>query len=349
MEGIAYVDARELKLKGYVDSVRVVVVVPSERAKGHRLASGGGSRRVGPGSLRDRGRRRASAWPWFAGVLGGGLLGVADPRLPRRRARRAPRRTRSAAPPFPVLAFYDPRPATLKATTPSDRRGTSAFFSNGSFWILGENPRAFNRVDPASRTRSSSRSPSRSSRPAASTSTTTRSGSRIWQLRTSSGSTSGPESSSRTSRSARTRRIRPWRTTSRSVPGSVWLSRPDIPEITRLDAKTGKVQARLDVDAFGADLRRWGALVLAGRMARPDRRGHERADLRRDPARRTDTWLGNIYIGGGDAWTASSSTGPRLAGRPIRTPDELRTRSPGSVRWRRPSARCGSRTRIPAR
>jgi ABC-type transport system substrate-binding protein/class 3 adenylate cyclase len=44
MDGIAYVDARALRLKGYVDSVRVVDVVPSERAKGRRLASGDGAR-----------------------------------------------------------------------------------------------------------------------------------------------------------------------------------------------------------------------------------------------------------------------------------------------------------------
>jgi class 3 adenylate cyclase len=42
LDGIAYVDARALKLKGYTDSVRVVEVVPSDRAKGRRLASGNG-------------------------------------------------------------------------------------------------------------------------------------------------------------------------------------------------------------------------------------------------------------------------------------------------------------------
>jgi class 3 adenylate cyclase len=39
VDGIAYVDARELRLKGYADSVRVVAVVPSEQTRGHRLAT----------------------------------------------------------------------------------------------------------------------------------------------------------------------------------------------------------------------------------------------------------------------------------------------------------------------
>ena len=55
LDGIAYVDARALKLKGYTDSVRVVVVMPSERSRGRRLASRHGSGR------RDRTRRRSGA------------------------------------------------------------------------------------------------------------------------------------------------------------------------------------------------------------------------------------------------------------------------------------------------
>jgi class 3 adenylate cyclase len=43
MDGIAYVDAHAVKLKGYRETVRVVVVMPSDRAKGHRIASGDGA------------------------------------------------------------------------------------------------------------------------------------------------------------------------------------------------------------------------------------------------------------------------------------------------------------------
>ena len=39
MDGISYVDARDLRLKGYSDAVRAVVVVPSDRAKGRRIVT----------------------------------------------------------------------------------------------------------------------------------------------------------------------------------------------------------------------------------------------------------------------------------------------------------------------
>jgi class 3 adenylate cyclase len=39
MDGIAYVDARDLRLKGYADRIRVLGVVPADQTKGHRVAS----------------------------------------------------------------------------------------------------------------------------------------------------------------------------------------------------------------------------------------------------------------------------------------------------------------------
>lgn len=90
--------------------------------------------------------------------------------------------------------------------------------------------------------------------------------------------------------------------------GSVWVARPDVPEIVRLDRQTGEVQARIAVDAWGLAFGGGGLWWWrAGQLGRID---PETTQSNFDPiVLSTDSWLGNIYIGGGDAWTSSSSTG----------------------------------------
>ncbi len=340
MEGIAYVDARGLKLKGYADPVRVVVVVPSERAKGHRLASGDGSRVI------DRARYAivgvaVVGVALVAGVLGGGLLGRGGPATasPSSAPSASPDPLRKRSPPCPGV-LRRRRPATLAGTTHLGSPRNIAFFSNGSFWILGENPRAFNRVDPASRTIAQSI-------PIAlvEASGFNFDDDSIWvtDLGSSagrSGSTSGPVSSCGTSPSARTRRIQAAAHDVAVGAGSVWLSparRPGDHPSRRQDRQGPGTPRR---PSLRGDLRRRGALVLAGRMAGPDRPGHQRADLRRDPAlART-------------RGSETSTSGAATPGRPRRAraasggstdPDARRAShcSPVSVRWPRPSTRCG--------
>ena len=148
MDGISYVDPRSLKLKGFEDSVRAVVVVPSDRAKGRRLASGNGSRGT------DR-RRYGLAGvaivvvALIAGVLGGGLIG----RDGRPANSAIPAASTAANPPggapaelidplggvgLPVLAFFDAESGHLNSTTPLKSPSNISFFTNGSFWSLGE-------------------------------------------------------------------------------------------------------------------------------------------------------------------------------------------------------------------
>jgi ABC-type transport system substrate-binding protein/class 3 adenylate cyclase len=306
MDGIAYVDARGLKLRGYVDPVRVVVVVPSDRAKGRRIASGDGSRGI------DRARYAivgvaVIGVALVAGLLGGGLLGRGGPPTA------APSIAPSASPdPFggavlPVLAFYDPETGALAGTTTLGSPRNIAFFSNGSFWILGENPRAFNRVDPASRTIVQSIPVA-----LAEASGFNFDDDSIWV--TDLGSPRVIRIDKRTgvvvgdySFGADADDQAPAHDVAVGA-GSVWLSRPDIQEITRLDAKTGKVQERLDVWAFGVTFGD-GALWYwrEGWLGRIDPVTNQ--PTFDEVQLSTDTWLGNIYIGGGDAWTASSSTG----------------------------------------
>ena len=306
MEGIAYVDVRELKLKGYTDSVRVVVVLPSERARGRRLASGHGSRRPGRARYAVMGASLVGV-ALVAGGLAGGFLGRDGP------PPASPSGAPSALPDplggavLPVLAFYDDKTGDLTATTPLTATRNIAFFSDGYFWILGENPRAFNRIDPVSHLIDQSipvALPEASGFNFDDDSiwVTDLGSPRVIRIDKRTGIVVGDYPLGADAED---------RAVAHDVAvgaGSVWLSRPEIPEITRLDARTGKVQERLDVAAFGVTFAD-GALWYwregwVGRIdAITNQRTFDEIELS------TDSWVGNIYIGGGDAWTAASSTG----------------------------------------
>ncbi len=90
--------------------------------------------------------------------------------------------------------------------------------------------------------------------------------------------------------------------------GSVWLARPDIPEVTRLDAATGEVQDRIAIDAWGVTFGGGGLWYWReGWIGRID--PVTNAETFEPILLSEDSWLGNIYIGGGDGWTSASSTG----------------------------------------
>lgn len=302
VEGIAYVDARELKFKGYTDSVRVVVVMPSERAGGHRLASRHGSRLPDRARYAIAGVAVAVGVALFAGVVGGGLGQLTA--SPSGASSPSPDLLGGAA--LPALAFYDEKSGDLKATTPLTSPRNIAFFSNGSFWILGENPKAFNRIDPISHTVVQSIPV-----PVVEASGFSIDDDSIWvtdlaaphviRIDKRTGVVADFSFGADASDTAIASDV--------SVGGgSVWLARPDNGEITRLDAKTGEVQARLDVGALGLTFGD-GALWYwrEGWLGRIDAVTNEPTfdELHLSP----DTWLGNIQVAGGDAWTSSSSTG----------------------------------------
>ena len=307
MDGIAYVDARALRIKGYVDSVRVVDVVPSDRAKGRRLASGDGAR--GGNRWRDAVVIVSVVLvvALIGGVLGGGFLardGPSPGSSPSGAPSASPDPLGSAA--LPVLAFYDASTGDLKATTPFASPRNIAFFSKDSFWILGENPRAFNRIDPVSH-----RVVQSIPVPLVEASGFNFDDDSIWVT-----DLAGPHVIRMDKRTGVVADF-PFgkdesdQATATDVAvggGSVWLARPDIPEITRLDAKTGKVQARLDVDAWGTTFGGGGLWYWReGWIGRIDAVTHE--PTFDEIHLSSDTWLGNIYVGGSDAWTSSSSTG----------------------------------------
>lgn len=318
MDGISYVDPRSLKLKGYVDPVRAVVVVPTDRAKGRRLASGNGARDV------DR-RRYAIAGvgvvavALIAGILGGGFIGHAGAPpsgsvTPSGPSASASERSAGASQDplggagLPALAFYDAESGALKATTPLTSPSNISFFVGGSFWILGENPRAFNRIDPISHKVVQSIAV-----PAVEARGFSMDDDSIWIT-----DAAGAHVLRIDQRTSVLTTIQIGRDAKDVEPGVdivagggyIWVSRSgDAQEIVRLDPDTGKVLKRIpDIDAVGLN---FGAGALW--FSTGDRIG--RVDAATDVVSfdpvlvSPDGNLGNIALTGGDAWVDESGSG----------------------------------------
>jgi ABC-type transport system substrate-binding protein/class 3 adenylate cyclase len=307
MDGIAYVDPHAIKLKGYSDSVRVVVVVPADRAKGRRVASGDGAR--GPV------RARYTAIGAFllvvaliAGALGGGFLGRGAPAAsspsPSAAPSGSPDPLGGAA--LPVLAFFDPVSGGLKATTPMVSPRNIAFYSGSSFWILGENPKAFNRIDSASHLIVQSIPV-----PVVEANGYNFDHDSIWVT-----DLAGPHVIRIDQRTGVVADFPFAKDASDTFVatdvavggGSVWLARPNVPEVIRLDPQTGKVQYRVPVEAWGLT---YGGDALwywvEGRIGRIDPITNKSSF---EPLQLSSSGgLGNIYFGGGDAWTSDPSSG----------------------------------------
>ena len=318
IDGISYVDARDLKLKGYTQSVRAVVVLPTESAKGHRMAT----------DRRQVGRSRAAiglitvAALAVAAVLVGSLVLNGQPRATPTPAPTSLANASPSAPPTPtsspdllgsdqtpVLAFYDAATGKLKGTTSVAPPRNISAFAGGAFWILTEDRGAvqFQQIDPLTNTIAQPINV-----PLAEPHGFAFDDDYIWITdlgrRRSIASSSGP-AHSRLSTSATTLMMTPAGDVTVGD-GSVWLSRDqhDPREITRIDRVTGKIQAQIPVEVFGLT---YGADALwywhDGFIGRIDPATNKPAfdEVELSP----DEFVGNIYIAAGDAWTDSTGTG----------------------------------------
>jgi ABC-type transport system substrate-binding protein/class 3 adenylate cyclase len=305
VDGIAYVDARALKLKGYGEAVRVVDVVPSEQAKGRRMASGGG--RGGPGSRYVLLAGGTIAVLIIAAVVAN-ALGI-GPFSPTTGAGSSA--TPSARPlgldQLPLLAFYDGSTGALKGTIPFDSPRNIAFFSGGSYWILQENPLSFHRFDAASHEQLGSVTVpilevSGFNFDDRSLWVTDLAGPRILRIDKATGVADEFTFAEDEEDTAPAHDIA-------VGDGSVWMSRPDREEITRINAESGEVQARINAVAFGLSYGEGALWYWAeGRLGRIDPRRNELA-FDEELELGTVGWLGNINFGGGFAWTAESDAG----------------------------------------
>jgi class 3 adenylate cyclase len=330
MDGIAYVDARDLKLKGYAEAVRAVVVIPADRAKGHRLASD--RRNAGRPRFLFGGLAVVAAMVVIVLVAGNALLNgnlppTVTPSPPASLlADASPSGQPSATPeqsasPFelgrlPVLAFYDANSGDLKTTTQVASPTNISFFGGGSFWILSEaqGSRQFLRVDPTTHEISQ-----RVNVPLDESNgfnfdddyiwVTDLAGPRVFRLDQRSGTYTTFSFGEDDTDTAAAVDIA-------VGAGSVWLARPDKDngegrdrgEITRLNRVNGQVEKRIEADAFGmsfgADALWFGRGDALGRVDPATNR------VALEPVTLSPgTNIGNIYIAGGDAWTAMANSG----------------------------------------
>ena len=150
IDGVSYIDARTVRLKGLEEAVRAVTVVPETDATRRRGRSGGG----GP-----VGRR--VVLPIAAGALVVGALVVAvgvgalGP-TPFGGPTAAPSRPPASAAPAdfavqaPGLALLDATDDTLVSAIVARNPGDQAIFAEGAFWQVETDPAGILRIDPAS-------------------------------------------------------------------------------------------------------------------------------------------------------------------------------------------------------
>ena len=148
VEGLAYVEPRSLRLKGYEEPVRAVEVVPSDRAPRARLA--GGVRRA----RRTIAAHRRAAVVTTALVVVAALIAVLLPAVLR--------------PAGSALASLRPGMAVIDTETGELRRfighgvvqePAEVVFADGSFWVLNLSPISFVQIDPSGKVLSEIASP----------------------------------------------------------------------------------------------------------------------------------------------------------------------------------------------
>jgi class 3 adenylate cyclase/ABC-type transport system substrate-binding protein len=299
LDGIRYVDPETVRVKGF-EPVRAVRVVSASEAP-RRLQR----------SLR-RFRRRATRYPRahpaltaaFGTVLAVAFVLVAVSLRPSGTA--TPRPDPLAAAKLPLLAFLDPQTGRINSTLALRHAGGDGLYQDGSYWVTAFDPMTVNQIEPGTH-RLINQFPA----PFTHASWTYAAGTIWW----------ADGDSPRVVRvDARTKERREFsilpadpedRAGANAVAigaGSLWVLRPDVPEVVRLDPSSGAVQKRITIEtaydmAFGS-----GAVWISGgpsaQLTRID-------TVTNSPA--TPTKLGGspgaIGFGNDAAWTTDRQQG----------------------------------------
>ena len=306
VEGVAYVEPRSYRLKGLPEPVRAVGVVSESRIpKGFQRRL----RRAGSRLAVDRRVALAGAGTLVVALIALSLSGA----FGTTRVAPSPSPMPSESPDplagleLPGIAFVDAASGAITGTLPI-RNPVEMAFSGGKLWTLGLNPKAMYVIDPA--TRSVERTVTI---PLAKEGFWWIDGDTIWMTDFGTPRVIGIDSG--TGIVVRDFALGDDPEDDRTATGvavgagSLWVARPAVGEILRLDPVTGAVQARIetfvpDVLAFGDDAL-W--VVGAGRITRIDPATNRPTFEPQELA--FDRFLAHVDFGGGYAWTADEEQG----------------------------------------
>lgn len=158
VEGIAYVDARSFKIKGFDETVRAVVVLPSDRAAGRRRTSGHGGRPIDR-RLVGAGVAGIVIVAIVAGALGAGFGGRAGPTAgpsgsggsgavalasPSPQSKLAAELSGTK---LPVVALVDQKTGDLLHSEPIGQPTDIGVYGGGSFWQIALDPPSIHQID----------------------------------------------------------------------------------------------------------------------------------------------------------------------------------------------------------
>ncbi len=137
VEGLAYVDPRVFKLKGYAEPVRAVEVVPAERARRYTFR-----RKITRRARHVLSRRAARVG--MAGVVVIALLAVFLPRVLTGRGGSVLENDPAG------MAIVDAKSGRQLGFVPTSvlKSPLDAFFADGHFWVFNGDPTSFVEVDP---------------------------------------------------------------------------------------------------------------------------------------------------------------------------------------------------------
>lgn len=309
VEGLAYVEPRSFTLKGLARAIRAVSVVPEASAPSALQRRLRRARRMLP--VDRRSQVLAAVAVGVLAVAGVAIWAATDGLRTLGGEGAAPQTAGSvealSVDSLPTLAFVDSSTGELIDTV-AVRNPIDIRFIAGSYWVLGLNPKAVYRVDPATREVVQTITV-----PLAKEGWWTVDGDILWFT-----DFGAPDRV--VGIDVRTGLVvRDFTVTGDSEPakaagvavgaGSLWVARSERDEIVRLNPATGEVQARIetfipDILAFGDDAL-W--VTGAGRITRIDPATNRPSFEPKELA--FDRFLPYIEFGGEHAWTADEEQG----------------------------------------